>query len=95
MLAHLPTPLERADRLGAALGLPAGRLWIKRDDCTGLATGGNKARKLELLVADALAQGCDVLVTAGGLQSNHARSTAAAAARAGMGCVLAFNSDPP
>ncbi len=95
MLAHLPTPLERADRLGAALALPPGRLWVKRDDCTGLATGGNKARKLQLIVADALATGCDVLVTAGGPQSNHARSTAAAAARAGMGCVLAFNSDPP
>ena len=95
MLAHLPTRLERADRLGAALGLPPDRLWVKRDDCTGLATGGNKARKLELLVADALARGCDVLVTAGGPQSNHARSTAAAAARVGMGCVLAFNSDPP
>jgi D-cysteine desulfhydrase len=94
-LAHLPTPLERADRLGAALALPPGRLWVKRDDCTGLATGGNKARKLQLLVADALATGCDVLVTAGGPQSNHARSTAAAAARTGMGCVLAFNSDPP
>lgn len=95
MLAHLPTPLDRADRLGAALMLPPGSLWVKRDDCSGLATGGNKARKLELLVGDALAGGCDVLVTAGGPQSNHARSTAAAAARAGMGCVLAFNSDPP
>ena len=88
MLAHLPTPLERADRLGAALALPRGRLWIKRDDQTGLATGGNEARKLQLLVADALETGCDVLVTAGGLQSNHARSTAAAAAKAGVGCVL-------
>lgn len=95
ILAHLPTPLERADRLGATLELPPGRLWVKRDDCTGLATGGNKARKLQLLVADALASGCDVLVTAGGPQSNHARSTAAAAAKAGIGCVLAFNSDPP
>ena len=95
MLAHLPTPLERADRLGAALMLPPGRLWIKRDDCTGLATGGNKARKLQILVADAVATGCDVLVTAGGPQSNHARSTAAAAASAGIGCVLAFNSDAP
>jgi D-cysteine desulfhydrase family pyridoxal phosphate-dependent enzyme len=94
-LAHLPTPLEPADRLGRAIGLPPGRLWVKRDDCTGLATGGNKARKLELLVADALANGCDVLVTAGGPQSNHARTTAAAAARAGLGCVLAFNADPP
>ena len=95
MLAHVPTPLERADRLGGALELPPGRLWVKRDDCTGLATGGNKARKLQLLVADALATGCDVLVTAGGPQSNHARSTAAAAAKAGIGCVLVFNSDPP
>jgi D-cysteine desulfhydrase len=95
LLAHLPTPLERADRLGRELGLAPGRLWVKRDDCTGLATGGNKARKLELLVADALASGSDVLVTAGGLQSNHARTTAAAAARVGLGCVLAFNSDAP
>ena len=63
MLAHLPTPLERADRLGGALGFEPGRLWVKRDDCTGLGTGGNKARKLELLVADALSRGCDVLVT--------------------------------
>jgi L-cysteate sulfo-lyase len=95
MLANLPTPLERADRLGRALGFDPGRLWVKRDDCTGLATGGNKVRKLELLVADALATGSDVLVTAGGPQSNHARTTAAAAARAGLGCVLAFNADPP
>ncbi len=95
MLAHLPTPLERADRLGAVLGVAPGRLWVKRDDCTGLATGGNKARKLERLVADALATDCDVLVTAGGPQSNHARTTAAAAARVGIDCVLAFNSDPP
>ncbi len=94
-LAHLPTPLEPADRLGRAMGLSAGRLWVKRDDCTGLATGGNKARKLDLLVADALSSGCDVLVTAGGPQSNHARTTAAAAARAGLDCVLAFNADPP
>jgi D-cysteine desulfhydrase len=94
-LAHLPTPLEPADHLGAALGLAPGRLWVKRDDCTGLAIGGNKARKLELLVADALASGADTLVTAGGLQSNHARMTAAAAARAGLGCVLALAADPP
>lgn len=94
-LAHLPTPLEPADRLGRALDLEPGRLWIKRDDMTGLATGGNKARKLEILLADALAAGADTLVTAGGPQSNHARTTAAAAARAGLACVLAFNSDPP
>ncbi len=94
-LAHIPTPLEHADRLGQALGLAAGRLWVKRDDCTGLAMGGNKARKLDVLVADALAQGCDVLVTAGGVQSNHARMTAAAAARTGLDCVLAFNAERP
>ena len=94
-LAHLPTPLEPADRLGRLLDLEAGRLWIKRDDLTGLATGGNKSRKLELLLAAALAEGADVLVTAGGPQSNHARTTAAAAARAGLACVLAFNSDAP
>lgn len=95
MLAHVPTPMERADRLAAELGMRSGQLWIKREDCTGLATGGNKARKLQLLVAEALATGCDVLVTGGGPQSNHARLTAAAAARAGVDCVLAFNSDPP
>jgi D-cysteine desulfhydrase len=94
-LAHLPTPLEPADRLGGTLDLAAGRLWVKRDDCTGLATGGNKARKLGPLVADALASGADVLVSGGGLQSNHARMTAAAASRAGLACVLAFNSAPP
>lgn len=94
-LAHLPTALEPADRLGAALGLEPGCLWVKRDDCTGLAIGGNKARKLELLVADALAEGADTLVTAGGLQSNHARMTAAAAARAGLRCVLALAAAPP
>jgi hypothetical protein len=59
-VAHLPTRLERADRLGAAFALRPGQLWIKRDDCTGLATGGNKARKLEVLLADAFASGCDV-----------------------------------
>ncbi|MCA8926131.1 MAG: D-cysteine desulfhydrase family protein [Planctomycetes bacterium] len=84
-LAHLPTPLEALPRLGAALGV---ELYVKRDDCTGLATGGNKARKLEFLLADALAQGADTLVTKGGLQSNHVRQTAAAAARFGLGCHL-------
>src|SRR5258707_9443152 len=73
-------------RLSAHLGGPT--LWIKRDDCTGLATGGNKTRKLEFLVADALAQGADTLITLGALQSNHARQTAAAAAKLGLKCVL-------
>ena len=94
-LAHLPTPLEPADRLGAALGMAPGALMIKRDDCTGLAGGGNKARKLEYLCADALAQGCDVLVTGGGRQSNHVRMTAAAANRLGLDCTIVLSSDPP
>lgn len=85
-LANLPTPLEPLPRLGAHLGVPA--LFVKRDDLTGLATGGNKARKLELLLADALGKGADTLVTCGAEQSNQARQTAAAAARAGLECVL-------
>jgi len=92
-LAHLPTPLEPADRLGAALGLAPGALWVKRDDCTGLAGGGNKARKLEYLCAEALAQGCDTLVTGGGRQSNHVRMTAAAANRLGLACTVVLASD--
>ncbi len=92
-LAHLPTPLEAAPRLGAALGLPG--LWVKRDDATGLAMGGNKARKLEYLLAEALAQGADVLLTTGGAQSNHARMTAAAACRLGMGCLLCLVDPEP
>ena len=83
-LAHLPTPLEPADRLGAALGSRARAVGVKRDDLTGLAGGGNKVRKLEHLCADALAQGCDTLVTGGGRQSNHARMTAAAANQLGL-----------
>ena len=83
-LGHFPTPLERLDRLTAALDGP--EIWIKRDDCTGLASGGNKTRKLEYLVADAMAQGADTLVTQGATQSNHVRQTAAAACRVGMEC---------
>lgn len=90
-LAHLPTPLENAPRLGAAIGLP--RLRVKRDDATGLAMGGNKARKLEYLLADAVAQGADVLFTTGGVQSNHARMTAAAACKLGLRSEL-FLCDP-
>ncbi len=85
-LAHLPTPLELLPRLTEHLGGP--RIYVKRDDQTGLAFGGNKARKLEYLLADAIAQDCDTLVTTGGPQSNHARQTAAAAARLGLGCEL-------
>jgi D-cysteine desulfhydrase family pyridoxal phosphate-dependent enzyme len=80
-LATLPTPVEDAPRLSDALGV---RVCVKRDDLTGLALGGNKARKLRNLCADALTQGCDVLVTGGGAQSNHVRQTAAAAARLGL-----------
>jgi D-cysteine desulfhydrase family pyridoxal phosphate-dependent enzyme len=94
-LAHLPTPLDRADRLGEALGLAPGRLWVKRDDLTGLAGGGNKARKLVHLCADAVAQGCDTLVTGGGRQSNHARMTAAAANKLGLACTIVLGSDAP
>ncbi len=82
-----PSPVHRLDRLTAHLGGAA--IWAKRDDCnSGLAYGGNKTRKLEYLVADALAQGCDTLVSIGGVQSNHTRQVAAAAAHTGMGCVL-------
>ncbi|NYT37286.1 D-cysteine desulfhydrase [Allopusillimonas soli] len=81
-LGHLPTPLEFMPNLTKLLGGP--NLYIKRDDCTGLATGGNKTRKLEFLVAQALDQGADTLITQGAVQSNHARQTVAAAARVGM-----------
>jgi D-cysteine desulfhydrase family pyridoxal phosphate-dependent enzyme len=94
-LVHLPTPLEPLDRLGAHLGMPPGHLWVKRDDLTGLAGGGNKARKLEYLCADALAQGCDTLVTGGGAQSNHVRMTAGAANRLGLACTVVLNGDRP
>jgi D-cysteine desulfhydrase family pyridoxal phosphate-dependent enzyme len=85
-LAHLPTPLEPLGRLGAALGGP--RLLVKRDDCTGLGLGGNKTRKLEFLMAEALAGGADTVITTGGVQSNHVRQTAAAAAKLGLACEL-------
>ena len=85
-LGHFPTPLEFMPRLTAHLGGP--NLYIKRDDCTGLATGGNKTRKLEFLAAEALAQGADTLITQGAVQSNHARQTAAAAARLGLKCKI-------
>lgn len=85
-LLHGVTPLEPMPRLSHHLGGPS--LYIKRDDCTGLATGGNKARKLEFLIADALAQKADTLIALGATQSNHARQTAAAAAKAGLACHL-------
>ncbi|MGI3210019.1 D-cysteine desulfhydrase [Roseovarius tibetensis] len=85
-LAHLPTPLERLDRLTRELDGP--EIWIKRDDCTGLSTGGNKTRKLEFLMAEAELQGADLVMTQGATQSNHARQTAAFAAKMGMACHL-------
>lgn len=84
-LAHLPTPLEPLPRLSEELGLD---LWIKRDDCTGLAGGGNKTRKLEFLLGAAFEQEADTLVTQGAVQSNHVRQTAAAAAAHGLACEI-------
>jgi len=84
-ITHAPTPLEFAPHLSENLGC---QLYVKRDDCTGLAVGGNKTRKLEYLLADAKARNADTLVTIGGLQSNHARQTAAAAAKFGFRCIL-------
>jgi len=92
-LAHLPTPVEPLDRLSEWLGGP--RVLVKRDDQTGLALGGNKARKLEFLCGDALERGCDTLVTGGGQQSNHVRMTAAAANRLGLHCELVLGGEPP
>ncbi len=80
-LAHVPTPLEEHARIRTGL-------WVKRDDCTGIEWSGNKIRKLAYLVSDALISGCDTLVTVGAIQSNHARATAAVAARLGLRCVL-------
>ena len=85
-LAHLPTPLESLENLSRVLDGPD--IWIKRDDCTGLSTGGNKTRKLEFLMAEALNQGADIVLTQGATQSNHARQTAAFAARLGLDCHL-------
>jgi L-cysteate sulfo-lyase len=92
-LAQLPTPIEKLERLTRHLGGP--EIYVKRDDQTGLATGGNKARKLEFLLAEALAQKCNHVVSVGGPQSNHVRQTAAAAARVGLGCSLVLRGEPP
>ena len=83
-LCHAPTPLEFMPNLTKALGGP--QLWIKRDDCTGVATGGNKNRKLEFLMGEALAQGATHIVTQGAVQSNHVRQTAAVCAKLGLKC---------
>ncbi|MCH7548596.1 MAG: pyridoxal-phosphate dependent enzyme, partial [Candidatus Krumholzibacteriota bacterium] len=85
-LTQLPTPIHRLENFGRQLDGP--ELWIKRDDLTGLEGGGNKTRKLEFLVGDAIQSGADMLVTAGAIQSNHTRQTAAAAAKSGLKCAL-------
>ncbi|MGE3805679.1 MAG: 1-aminocyclopropane-1-carboxylate deaminase/D-cysteine desulfhydrase [Gemmataceae bacterium] len=85
-LAYLPTPLEEAPNFAAQVGW--GRIFVKRDDCTGLFLGGNKTRHNEFLMADALAQGCDVVVWGAGTQSNNCRQTAAACAKLGLECHL-------
>src|SRR6266542_3771244 len=92
-LGHLPTPIDELPRLSRALGGP--RLLMKRDDQPGLAGGGNKTRKLEFSVAEALRRGADTLVTLGAVQSNHARQTAAAAAASGLRCVLVLRGHAP
>lgn len=90
-LSHLPTPLEPLPHLSAALGDV--EIWIKRDDCTGLAFGGNKARQLEFTVGEAVAQGADCLIQGAGAQSNHCRQAAAAAAKLGLECHLVLARD--
>ncbi|MFO1056919.1 MAG: pyridoxal-phosphate dependent enzyme [Dongiaceae bacterium] len=91
-LARWPTPLDRLDRLSAELGI---ELWIKRDDLTGIGAGGNKLRKLEFIAAEAVAAGATCLITTGGPQSNHARITAAVAARLGLACRLMLRGTDP
>ncbi|WP_296611956.1 D-cysteine desulfhydrase family protein [Sphingomonas sp.] len=92
-----PTPIQRLARLEQVLGTATGgaRLWVKRDDVMGVGGGGNKLRKLEFLIGEATAQGCDTFITTGGLQSNHARQSAAAAARAGLSCELMLSDVVP
>ena len=92
-LAHLPTPIEALPRLSRLFGGP--QLYIKRDDLTGLGLGCNKTRKLEYLLSDALAKGAKTLVTTGAVQSNHCRQVASAAARLGLGCLLALAGTEP
>lgn len=84
--AHLSTPLELMENLTLELGGP--KIWIKRDDCTGLAGGGNKTRKLEFLMGDAIANKANVIITQGATQSNHVRQTAAIASKMGMECYV-------
>ncbi len=89
-LANLPTKIEKLERLSQELGKS---IWIKRDDQTGMEVSGNKVRKLEFAVKEALDQDCDHLITCGGIQSNHARATAAVAAKLGMGCTLVLRGE--
>jgi D-cysteine desulfhydrase family pyridoxal phosphate-dependent enzyme len=91
-LSILPTPLDEAPRLSGELGV---RLFVKRDDLTGLALGGNKARKLDFLLKDAIDQGCHTIITTGGQQSNFCRMTAAACAKLGLKCILVLGGDAP
>lgn len=93
-IAHLPTPLEPMPRFSATMASDV-PVWIKRDDCTGLAFGGNKARKLQYLMAAAKEAGADTIVSFGGVQSNHARATAAAARKMGLDCTLLLAGSPP
>ena len=92
-LVQSPTPLELLPRLSDRLGGP--RIYVKRDDCTGFAAGGNKGRKLEFLMADAAKAGADTVITTGALQTNHGRQTAAAAAKLGLKCVLVLTDTVP
>lgn len=92
-LASLPTPLEEAPSLSAYLGGP--RILFKRDDITGLAFGGNKVRKIEYLMGEAVDRGCDIVITVGAVQSNHARVTAAAARRLGLDAIVVLNGEEP
>ncbi|CAN5589911.1 D-cysteine desulfhydrase [soil metagenome] len=93
-LAHLPTPLEEAPRFSQTLGTTV-RVWIKRDDCTGLLLGGNKARHNEIILGDAVDQGCDTVVWGAAVQSNNCRQTAAACAKLGLECRLYLSGKPP
>ncbi|MBD3407741.1 MAG: pyridoxal-phosphate dependent enzyme [Candidatus Lokiarchaeota archaeon] len=92
-LANLPTPIEKLVHLGDSIGID--NLWVKRDDLTENAAGGNKIRKLEYIIADALEQECDTVITIGAIQSNHCRQTAAAAAKAGIRCILLLAGEEP
>ena len=94
-LGHYPTPVEELPRLRQVLGEQTPRLLAKRDDAISFAFGGNKVRKLELVLSEALAQNADTLVTVGGVHSNHVRVTASAAARAGLGCAVVINGARP